>query len=195
MFPKFISEPINIDKSKIDEEKMIKVWNEAAEEIHMGRCVVCKTKKPVQKYNWKSDDGKRWLSRYVCDECFDKKITKDKEEYKIKYDKALKYFKDNNYYVLVHNNGKTNKDEKFSIGDDIMECVSIIRKRMEDQGYFEDWIDIDWETYDDCEITVVKYLSYIILSKDKRDKYGDLKVEKSIEFWIYITNDDNLHIQ
>ena len=155
----------------------------------MGKCVVCKTKKTENKCYWKSDDGKRWLYRCVCVECHDNKIARDRAEYKIKYDQALKYLKENNYYVSVHN-GNVNNREIFGIGNDIMGCVDIIRKRMEEQGYFEDWIDLDWVIYDGCEITVVTYLSYIIESEDKKDKYGEPEIEKNMEYWICLTNED-----
>ena len=109
-----------------------------------------------------------------------------KAEYKIKYDKALKYLKDNNYKVIV--TGYEDYKEVFEIKDDVMECVDIIRKRMEEQGYIETWIDVDWRTYEGCELELVTYLYFIKFSQIAINDDGEDKIQEEQAFWIELTN-------
>lgn len=52
---------------------------------------------------------------------------------------------------------------------DVMYCVDIIRNRMKEKGYYENWIDIHWEECNGVEIEVVDYLCYSL----PRDKGGE----------------------
>ena len=106
----------------------------------MEKCIIC-NQPTDNNIMWESEDKTECTSQYVCEKCMWKSINKDKAEYKIKYDKALKYLKENNYKVIV--TGYGDYKEEFQITDDVMGCVTIIRKRMDEQGYVERWIDVD----------------------------------------------------
>lgn len=50
---------------------------------------------------------------------------------------------------------------------------------MEQQGYFESWIDVHWETYEGCELEIVDYLCF--------DKRGNDNVDQA--FWIELVKE------
>lgn len=144
----------------------------------MEKCIVC-NKSTDNHIMWKSEDEKHCTAQYVCKECMWKSINKGKAEYKIKYDKAVKYLKDNNYKVVFtsYDDNDEQITEEFQIKEDVMECVDIIRERMKQQEYFETWIDVHWETHEDCELEIVDYLCF--------DKRGS---NKDQAFWIELIN-------
>lgn len=152
----------------------------------MEECLVC-SKSTDNEIMWIKENESRCTPQYVCESCMWKSINKEKAEYQKQYDIALKYLKDNNYKVIV--TGYDDYKEKFEINRDAMECVSIIRKRMEQQGYCERWIDVAWETYENCEIEVVTYLYFVKYSKTEVDEYGDFTIEYGRAFWIELTNE------
>lgn len=194
MLSKIFYEPIVFDRNKYDIKKELQFWDELKQEVlRVNKCCVCDGQ-AEDRYVFKTGGQTEYSAQYVCEKCLQIAIDKDNKEYKIKYDKALKYLKDNDYKIIVHN-GNINEREIFGIGEKIMGCIDIIRNRMKIQGYFEDWIDLHWEKYEDCEIEIVDYLSFVIASDTEKDEYGGYKVEKSMEFWIYLSNEDNLHIQ
>jgi hypothetical protein len=146
----------------------------------LKECIICN--KLTDNYiNWKNEDETECTPQYVCEECMWESIHKEQAEYKIKYDKAVKYLKENNYTVIVesYNDNEEKITEEFEIKEDIMECVDIIRERMEEQGYNETWIDVHWEIYEDCELEIVDYLCF---NKGR---------EKEKAFWIELINNEN----
>ena len=150
----------------------------------MEECLICR--EPTDnEIMWSKENGTRCTPQYICESCMWKQINKEKVEYQKQYDIALKYLKDNNYKVIVR--GYNNHEEEFEINHDVMECVGIIRKRMEKQGYHERWIDISWETYEGCEIEIVDYLYFVKHSEEEVDEYGNSKIEDEQAFWIELT--------
>lgn len=148
----------------------------------MKKCIICG--KPTDNHiMWENEDKTECNSQYVCEECMWESINKGKAEYKIKYDKAVKYLKENNYKVIVTSYDENENPiiEEFQIKEDLMECVDIIRERMKQQGYCESWIDVHWETHADCELEIVDYLCF--------DKRGNENIDQA--FWIELTNENN----
>ena len=149
-------------------------------------CIIC-NKPTDNEIMWIKENETRCTSQYVCRTCMWKSINKKKAEYQKQYDIALKYLKDNNYKVIV--TGYDDYKEEFEMNDNVMECVDIIRKRMERQGYHERWIDISWETYEGCEIEIVDYLYFVKHSEEEVDEYGSPEMESEQAFWIKLTCD------
>ena len=152
----------------------------------MEECLVC-NKPTDNQIMWIKENESRCTPQYVCESCMWESINKEKAEYQKQYEKALQYLKDNSYKVIV--TGYDDYKEEFEINHDVMECVGIIRKRMERQGYHERWIDVEMETYSDCDIEVVTYLYFVKHSKTEVDEYGDLAIEDERAFWIELTNE------
>lgn len=151
----------------------------------MEKCLIC-NKPTDNEIMWNKENKTRCTPQYVCESCMWKSINKEKAEYQKQYEIALKHLKDNNYKVVV--TGYDDYKEEFEINHDVMECVGIIRKRMEQQGYYERWIDISWENYEGCEIEIVDYLYFVKYSKEEVDEFGDFKTEDEQAFWIELTN-------
>jgi hypothetical protein len=150
----------------------------------MEECIICN--KPTDNYiMWKSEDETECTPQYVCEDCMWESINKDKAEYKIKYDKALLYLKNNNYRVVVE--GYNDYKEEFQIKDEVMDCVNIIRKRMKQQGFFEVWIDVHSEIYEECDLEIVDYLCFDKYNKTEKDERGHSKIDETQAFWIELT--------
>lgn len=83
---------------------------------------------------------------------------------------VLPYLIENNFKVIVESDEGI---EEFPIKDsDVMYCVDIIRKRMKDKGYYENWIDVHSEAYKDFEFEVVDYLCYALPDEDDESWYS-----------------------
>jgi DNA-directed RNA polymerase subunit RPC12/RpoP len=106
----------------------------------MNKCIEC-GKPTDNNIMWSFNNTQSCTPQYVCEKCMWKSINKRKAEYQKKYDKALKYLKDNNYKVIA--TGYGDFKEIFEIKDDVMGCVDIIREIMKQQGFYEKWIDVD----------------------------------------------------
>lgn len=151
----------------------------------MEKCIIC-NKPTDNEIMWEDEKTKECTPQYVCEDCMWKQIHKEQEEYKAQYEQALKYLQENNYKVIV--TGYNDYKEDFKINNNVMECVDIIRKRMEQQNYEERWIDVNWVTYEGCKLEIVTYLYFVQYSDTEIDEYGDFKIEKEQAFWIELTN-------
>lgn len=130
--------------------------------MRTGKCVQC----GVETSNFIGCARDDIYDDFLCDECLEKKIKKQHEQYeKDMREKVLPFLVENHFKVVVEI-GK--EIEEFPINDiDIMSCVNIIRERMKAKGYREIWIDVHTETINGVIFEVVDYLCFE--KKGKRD--------------------------
>ena len=147
----------------------------------MGKCIICGRdtndfRCAVRKENGKSYDD------YQCEECTMEKVRKAREEYERDFnEKLLPYLLDNNFKVIVEGGFEVHGKEpveEYPVKDfNFMDCVGIIRNRMKEKGYYENWIDVHWEEYNGVEIEVVDYLCYSLSG----DKGGETWISYNLE--------------
>ena len=153
----------------------------------MGKCIVCGCETNDFRCHVRTDLDGSVHDDYECEECIMIEVNKSRKEYEIKFNKkVLPYLLKNNFKVIVtggldkiaEGDVEENIVEEFPIKDlNIMYCVDIIRKRMEDRGYYENWIDVHWEKYKGVEFEIVDYLCFALPD----DKSDDSWVSYSLE--------------
>lgn len=126
-------------------------------------CEICK------KETQKRFIGENGIPVPRCEDCNDKIVKESKRVYAIKYERALKYLKDNNYVVKVDwDTGKSESEARyFDIEDEHMACVDLIRSEMKQLGFDERWIDVHFESYEDCQLEIVDYLYFAKYKNNK----------------------------
>ena len=129
----------------------------------MGKCIICGCETDDFRCFVREENGIKH-NDYQCEKCTIKKVKEQRAMYEKRFNKdVLPYLLKNNFKVVVSHCVEDREDvvEEFPIKDShLMYCVGIIRKRMEDEGYEERWIDIHWETYADLEFEIVDYLYF-----------------------------------
>lgn len=68
-----------------------------------------------------------------------------------------------------------------------MYCVNIIRKRMEERGYYENWIDVHWEECNGVDFEVVDYLCYALPEDDEGGEW--------ISYHLKIVGNNNMRLK
>lgn len=135
----------------------------------MGKCIICGCDTDDFRGSVREENGK-YFNDFQCEECTDKIIAEERAKWEFNFNKkVLPYLLKHNFKVKVT---YTKKDkeiiEEFPIkNSDLMYCVDIIRKRMEEQGYYEIWIDVHTESYNDVSFEVVDYLGFELISNKK----------------------------
>lgn len=133
----------------------------------MGKCILCGCETTDFRCHVRKE-GDKYFDNYQCEECTMKKIEKEREEYIRNFnERVLPYLLENNFKVVVSEDVDGHEViEEFPIKDtDVMYCVDIIRDRMKQKGYYENWIDIHLEEYDGIDFEVVDYLCYALPNK------------------------------
>lgn len=134
----------------------------------MGKCIICGCDTNDFRCSVREENGQKH-DDYQCEERTMEKVRKANEEYFKNFEeKALPYLLENKFKVIVdlHEKDKVLTQE-FPIKDtDVMYCVDIIRDRMKEKGYYENWIDVHWEEYNGIEFEVVDYLSFALPKED-----------------------------
>ena len=138
----------------------------------MGKCIICGCETDDFRCHVRTDADGSVHDDYQCEECTMIHVNKARKEYEDKFNKkALPYLLENKFKVIV-TGGIDNADnvEEYPIKDsNIMYCVDVIRKRMKDKGYYENWIDVHDEKYKDIEFEVVDYLCFALPDKDDEE--------------------------
>ena len=146
----------------------------------MGICIVCGCETTDFRCFVREENGKKY-DDFQCEKCTLEKVHRERKEYVVKFnEKVLPYLLENNFNVVVREVGVDGKEiiEKFPVKDcDVMYCVDIIRNRMKEKGYYENWIDLHWEEYGGIDLEIVDYLCYSL----PEDKDGETWVSYSLE--------------
>jgi len=143
----------------------------------MGKCIVCGCETDDFRCHVRTDKDGSVHDDYECEECAMMQATEARKAYTIKFNKkVLPYLLKNNFKVIVRGGPDCIKEgedvvedtvEEFPIKDsDMMYCVDIIRERMKEKGYYENWIDVHDEKYKGIRFEVVDYLCFALPDKD-----------------------------
>lgn len=151
----------------------------------MGKCIICNCETEDFRCCVREENGE-YFDDFQCGECTDKIVEKERIKWESDFNnKALPYFIENNFKVIVEGNDKI---EEFPIKDsDVMYCVNIIRKRMEERGYYENWIDVHWEECNGVDFEVVDYLCYALPEDDEGDEW--------ISYHLKIVGNNNMRLK
>lgn len=115
-----------------------------------------------------------------CEKCNMKLVIIDRKKYNKKYKKAIKWLKQNQYVIKVEENESI---RIFEIKKNLMECISIIRKEMKEENFFENYLDVTFQTFEKCPLEIVNYLFFVKYGTEK-DKNGRFKELDSKTFYI-----------
>lgn len=126
----------------------------------MGKCIICNCETEDFRCCVREENGE-YFDDFQCEECTDKIVEEERVKWENEFNnKVLPYLIENNFKVIVESDDNI---EEFPIKDsNVMYCVDIIRKRMESQGYYENWIDVHWEEHNGVDFEVVDYLCYTL---------------------------------
>lgn len=151
----------------------------------MGKCIICNCETEDFRCCVREENGE-YFDDFQCGECTDKIVEKERIKWESDFNnKALPYFIENNFKVIVEGNDKI---EEFPIKDsDVMYCVNIIRKRMEERGYYENWIDVHWEECNEVDFEVVDYLCYALPEDDEGGEW--------ISYHLKIVGNNNMRLK
>lgn len=126
----------------------------------MGKCIVCNCETEDFRCRVREENGE-YFDDFQCEECTDKIVEEERGKWLNDFnEKSLPYLLKNNFKVVIESDGSI---EEFPITDaNIMYCVYIIRNRMKEKGYYENWIDVHWEECNGVDFEVVDYLCYAL---------------------------------
>lgn len=142
----------------------------------MGKCIICGCETKDFRCCARKDKNGNSYDDYQCEKCTVEQVRISKRKYFENFNKkVLPYLLENNFKVVVTCG---DSKEEFKITDNnIMYCVDIIRKRMKDRGYYENWIDVHWEKYKGIEFEVVDYLCFELTGKENEENWISYHLE------------------
>ena len=114
--------------------------------------------------------GRKGNPIFICSKCWINRIRTKKKIWRRKYKKVWRELRNMNYFNVIIKFDKNDIPTRTTtkLRKDINSPVDIIRKEMENLGYYEDWIDVHDEEFLGLDLEVVNYLSFTN-KKDKSD--------------------------